>query len=98
MRSWSKQLCVLVGSYVLMGCATNDDGGAPSSGSGMKVAANSCMTQVEGDRKQCEQKCPAATGNEHFSMQHRLAMENTACKEQCAAQGEQQAMACKSSR
>jgi len=59
------------------------------------MAAASCMNQVEAERQQCEARCPKATGNEHFTVQHKLAMEHAACKEECAAQIEKQAASCK---
>lgn len=101
MRSWSKQLGVLIGSCVLLGCATSDggDAGAASTqGAGMKMAAASCMSQVDTERTQCEQKCPTATGEEHFSVQHKIAMESSACKERCEESSEQRAMTCKANR
>lgn len=104
MLSWSKRLYVVVGSAVLLGCAASGGGGsntqaqpsAMNQGSGMKVAATSCMSQVDGERKQCEQKCPTATGNEHFSVAHKIAMENAECKERCAETLEERAAQCKS--
>jgi hypothetical protein len=100
MLSWSKPLYVVVGSAVLLGCAASGGGGSAEAhgmkqGSGMKMTAASCMSQIDGERKQCEQQCPTATGNEHFSIQHKIAMENAACKEQCAATLEERAAQCK---
>jgi len=96
-------LYVLAGFAVLLGCATSGDGGgtgaqAMAQGSNMKMTAASCMSQVDSERKQCEQKCPTATGNEHFSVQHKIAMENAACKESCAEASEERAAQCKSAR
>lgn len=98
MLSWSKQLYVVVGSVVTLGCATSGSGGGDTSGTGMKMAAGSCTTQIESELKQCEQKCPTATGNEHFSVQHKIAMENTACKESCAEALEERSAQCKAAR
>lgn len=96
MLSWSRQLYVVAGSVVTLGCATS--GGDAASGAGMKMAAVSCTTQIENELKQCEQKCPTATGNEHFSVQHKIAMENTACKESCAEALEERSAQCKTGR
>lgn len=104
MLSWSKRLYVVVGFAVLLGCASPGgsggavQGSAMSQRSGMKMAGSSCMTQLENERKQCEQKCPTATGNEHFSVQHKLAMENTVCKESCAESLAERTAQCKSAR
>lgn len=102
MLSWSKQLYVVVGSAVLIGCAASGGsaGGTGSAqamreGAGMKLAAASCASQVKTELEQCEQKCPTATGNEHFSVQHKIAMENAACKERCAEESEKRAAQCK---
>jgi|GEM_PF-4822416 hypothetical protein len=54
------------------------------------------MSQIEAQRQECEARCPKATGNEHFTIQHKLAMEHAACKEECAAQIERQSGSCKS--
>ena len=98
MHSWSKQLCVFVGSCLLIGCAASGGGDSGASGATMKMAANTCSAQIENDRKQCEQECPTATGDEHFSIQHKIAMQNSACKEECEAASEKQAMTCRASR
>jgi len=97
MRSWSKRLYVFLGSCLLLGCAAGG-GSAGHQATGAKLSAASCSAQIESQRQQCEQKCPTATGNEHFSVQHKIAMENAACKDSCAEASEQQGMSCKATR
>jgi hypothetical protein len=81
---------------MLLGCAAG--GGTAGQATGTKMVAASCSAQIDSQRQACEQKCPTATGNEHFSVQHKIAMENAACKESCAAASEQQAQSCKAGR
>jgi hypothetical protein len=106
MVSLSKVLCAVLASCALMGCATNTGNGGASGEAGKtasaqrpggKVAASSCMSRMQAELEQCEAKCPKATGNEHFTIQHKLAMEYAACKEECATQIEKQAGGCKAS-
>lgn len=99
MVSLSKTLCALLASCAFVGCATNTGSGEvgkTASASPAKTAAASCMSQIEAQRQECEARCPKATGNEHFTIQHKLAMEHAACKEECAAQIERQSGSCKS--
>lgn len=94
MLSMSKQLWIFAGWCVLAGCATGSGQGEGPPAT-TRTAAATCMNRIDGERQQCEQQCPMASGNEHFSVQHKLAMENAACKERCAAASETQAMECK---
>jgi hypothetical protein len=84
----------------LLGCATGgtERGDAGEQTANMKMAGASCMNVATSSRQECEQKCPKATGSEHFSMQHKLAMEYSACTERCAADMESEAMRCKANR
>jgi hypothetical protein len=83
---------------MLLGCAAGGGTSPGSQATGTKMVAASCSAQIESDRQQCEQKCPTATGNEHFSVQHKIAMENAACKQSCSDASEKQAMSCKATR
>ncbi len=100
MNLWSKLFCTFAVSGVLLGCATSgsESGDVGVQSANMKMAATSCMSQVTSGRQECDQKCPRATGSEHFSMQHRLAIENAACTERCAAAMESEAVRCQASR
>jgi hypothetical protein len=99
MSSWSKILFMLAASCLLWGCATGGNesgtGSAGDQSASTQMAANSCMSQATSARQECEQKCPKATGSEHFSMQHKLAMEYAACTERCSGKMESEAMRCK---
>lgn len=98
MRSWSNVLCALTGSCVLLGCASNgSDSAGTSPDAKMTMAAATCAN-LQTQRQQCEKGCPTVTGEEHFSVQHKIAMENSACKERCAEASNQQATSCKTVR
>lgn len=107
MRSWSKHLIVFAASCVVLGCASSGGSDTPpgtmnaqgqAQAGGEKMAASGCMNHADGQRQQCEQKCPAAKGDEHFSIQHKLAMEHAACKEQCGEAHREHSMGCKMKR
>ena len=104
MRSWLKRLGILMTCYAVAACAATGESGASQSGNApvqsdsTQMAASGCMHQADQQRHQCEQKCPSAKGDEHFSMQHKLAMEHAACKQQCGAMHGEHATGCKMKR
>lgn len=93
-----KLMGVILGLTFLAGCAANPGGGESQAGATAKVAAASCMNQANAAKLTCEQGCPTATGNEHFSVQHKIARENLACKETCGTTHSQAAAQCSSAR
>lgn len=96
MTRLSKQLSLVLSMVLLSGCATSPAGGMQAGDA--KMAAATCMSELDSARMACEQNCPTPTGNEHFSVAHKLARENIACKEQCAASREERAAQCTTAR
>ena len=93
-----KLMGVMLGFSVLAGCAAGPGGGESQAGAAAKVAAATCMSQADAAKLTCEQGCPTATGNEHFSVQHKIARENVACKDTCVSMHAQAATQCSAAR
>jgi hypothetical protein len=91
----TKLMGVILALTFLAGCAASPGGDGQAAA---KVAAATCMSQADAARLTCEQGCPTATGNEHFSVQHKIARENLACKETCGTTHAQTAAQCSSAR
>jgi hypothetical protein len=89
----TKLMGVILGLSVLAGCATGPSGEGERQAAA-KVAAATCVSKADAAKLTCEQGCPTATGNEHFSVQHKIARENLACKETCGAAHAQNASQC----
>lgn len=94
----TKLMGVILGLTFLAGCAANPGGGDNQAGAAAKVATATCMSQADSAKLTCEQGCPTATGNEHFSVQHKIARENLACKETCGTTHTQAAAQCSATR
>jgi hypothetical protein len=94
----TKLMGVILGFIFLSGCAASPGGGESQTGAAAKVAAATCMNQADAAKLACEKGCPTATGNEHFSVQHKIARENLACKETCGTTHAQTAAQCSAAR
>lgn len=92
-----KLMGLILGLGLLAGCASSPGGGESQAGAA-KVAAASCMSKADADKLTCEKGCPTATGNEHFSVQHKIARENLACKDTCGSAHAQTAAQCSAAR
>ena len=94
----TKLMGVILGLAFLAGCAANPGEGASQAGAAAKVAAATCVSQADAAKLTCEQGCPTANGNEHFSVQHKIARENLACKDTCGSTHAQTAAQCSAAR